>query len=343
MFQHILPNVLGPVLVIATINLALAIITEATLSFLGVGLPPTEPSLGTMIQVGNKYLFSGSWWMVAFPGLTLALLALAVNLLGDWLRDALNPKLQIELRDATLVTVGDDSAVRATWFRNRAGDRVHRPACLAAGAADAQADQWARSGDALTLDPHAQNEGPTHNLLHQIYEPLILRDRTGKLLPDARDSPGRSPADPTVWEFKLRQGVKFHNGNAFNADDVVFSLERALQPTSDMKGLLTSIEKVSKVDDYTVHIKTKGPNPLLPDYLTNLYMMDKEWSRGQQHGHRRRTTRTRRTTSPSATPTAPGPTRWCRASRTCKHRAQAQRRLLGQGPSCRSASPRSPT
>ncbi len=94
MFQHILPNVMGPVMVLATINLALAIITEATLSFLGVGLPPTEPSLGTMIQVGNKYLFSGSWWMVAFPGLTLALLAVAVNLLGDWLRDALNPKLR---------------------------------------------------------------------------------------------------------------------------------------------------------------------------------------------------------------------------------------------------------
>src|SRR5262249_12955657 len=94
MFQHILPNVMSPVLVIATINLALAIITEATLSFLGVGLPPTEPSLGTMIQIGNKYLFSGSWWMVAFPGITLALLALAVNLLGDWLRDALNPKLR---------------------------------------------------------------------------------------------------------------------------------------------------------------------------------------------------------------------------------------------------------
>ena len=94
MFQHILPNVMSPVLVIATINLALAIITEATLSFLGVGLPPTAPSLGTMIQIGNKFLFSGSWWMVAFPGVTLALLALAVNLLGDWLRDALNPKLR---------------------------------------------------------------------------------------------------------------------------------------------------------------------------------------------------------------------------------------------------------
>lgn len=94
MFQHILPNVLGPVLVIATVNLAFAILLEATLSFLGVGLPPTEPSLGTMIQIGNKYLFSGSWWMVAFPGITLALLAIAVNLLGDWLRDALNPKLR---------------------------------------------------------------------------------------------------------------------------------------------------------------------------------------------------------------------------------------------------------
>ena len=94
MFQHILPNVLGPVLVIATINLALTIILEATLSFLGVGLPPTEPSLGTMIQVGNKYLFSGSWWMVAFPGVTLAALVLSVNLVGDWLRDALNPRLR---------------------------------------------------------------------------------------------------------------------------------------------------------------------------------------------------------------------------------------------------------
>ncbi len=94
MFKHVLPNVLSPVLVIATINLALAIITEATLSFLGVGLPPTEPSLGTMIQVGNTFLLSGSSWMVLYPGLTLAILVLAVNLLGDWLRDALNPRLR---------------------------------------------------------------------------------------------------------------------------------------------------------------------------------------------------------------------------------------------------------
>jgi peptide/nickel transport system permease protein len=94
MFRHVLPNVMGPVMVIVTINLALAIITEATLSFLGVGLPPTEPSLGTLISVGNQFLFSGEWWGVIFPGLTLAALVLAVNLLGDWLRDALNPKLQ---------------------------------------------------------------------------------------------------------------------------------------------------------------------------------------------------------------------------------------------------------
>jgi peptide/nickel transport system permease protein len=94
MFQHVLPNVLSPVLVIATINLSLAIITEATLSFLGVGLPPTEPSLGTMIGTGNEFLMSGSYWMVLFPGLTLAVLVLAVNLIGDWLRDALNPKLR---------------------------------------------------------------------------------------------------------------------------------------------------------------------------------------------------------------------------------------------------------
>ncbi len=94
MLRHVLPNVIGPVLVILTINLGLAVITEATLSFLGVGLPATQPSLGTLISIGNRYLFSGDWWIVAFPGITLAALVLAVNLLGDWLRDALNPRLR---------------------------------------------------------------------------------------------------------------------------------------------------------------------------------------------------------------------------------------------------------
>ena len=91
---HLLPNVIGPVLVIGTINLATAILTEATLSFLGVGLPPTQPSLGTLIRVGNNYLLSGDWWISIFPGIVLALLILSVNLLGDWLRDAFNPKLR---------------------------------------------------------------------------------------------------------------------------------------------------------------------------------------------------------------------------------------------------------
>ena len=94
MLRHVLPNAMGPVLVIATISLAVAILTEATLSFLGVGVPPTRPSLGTLIDIGQDFLFSGEWWIVVFPGVLLAALILAVNLLGDWLRDAFNPKLR---------------------------------------------------------------------------------------------------------------------------------------------------------------------------------------------------------------------------------------------------------
>jgi peptide/nickel transport system permease protein len=94
MLKHVLPNVLGPVLVLATVHIATAIITEATLSFLGVGVPPTTPSLGTLIRIGNEFLFSGEWWITIFPGVALILLVLSVNLLGDWLRDALNPKLR---------------------------------------------------------------------------------------------------------------------------------------------------------------------------------------------------------------------------------------------------------
>src|SRR3954453_18554259 len=116
---------------------------------------------------------------------------------------------------------------------------------LAVGTADARPVKWARSGDALPLDPHGQNEGPTHNLLQLIYEPLILRHLDGKLLPTLALS-WKVMSDPTVWELKLRPNVKFHNGNAFDADDVVFSIARALQPSSAMKGLLTSIDQVTK-------------------------------------------------------------------------------------------------
>jgi peptide/nickel transport system permease protein len=94
MFRHVFPNVLGPVLVLATIQIGGAIITEATLSFLGVGVPPTAPSLGTLIRIGQDFLFSGEWWITVFPGVMLVLIALSVNLLGDWLRDALNPRLR---------------------------------------------------------------------------------------------------------------------------------------------------------------------------------------------------------------------------------------------------------
>ncbi|QIE57279.1 ABC transporter permease [Pikeienuella piscinae] len=94
MIRHILPNVMGPVLVIATLGLAVAVLTEATLSFLGVGVPPTEPSLGTLIKIGSDYLFSGAWWITIFPGAALAILILSVNLVGDWLRDVMNPKLR---------------------------------------------------------------------------------------------------------------------------------------------------------------------------------------------------------------------------------------------------------
>jgi peptide/nickel transport system permease protein len=94
MLWHVLPNVMGPVLVLATIHIATAIITEATLSFLGVGVPATQPSLGTLIRVGNEFLYSGEWWITVFPGAALIVLVLSVNLLGDWLRDALNPKLR---------------------------------------------------------------------------------------------------------------------------------------------------------------------------------------------------------------------------------------------------------
>ncbi len=149
---------------------------------------------------------------------------------------------------------------------------------LTAVSAEARTLRWARAGDSLTLDPHAQNEGATHALAHHVYEPLANRNQKGDLIPGLATSWRTLPNDPTVWEFKLRQNVKFHNGAPFNADDAVFSLNRAMQPTSEMKGLLTSVESVTKVDDSTIHIKTKGPNPLLVNNLTNTFMMDKEWA-----------------------------------------------------------------
>lgn len=139
--------------------------------------------------------------------------------------------------------------------------------------------RWARSVDASTLDPHALNNGPNHALLHQVYEPLLIRAPDGSLQPTLAES-WKPTADPKVWEFKLRKGVKFHDGSVLTADDVVFSLQRARAPTSDMKSLLVSITGVAKVDPFTVHITTGGgPNPLLPSSLTNIQILSQAWAR----------------------------------------------------------------
>jgi peptide/nickel transport system substrate-binding protein len=141
--------------------------------------------------------------------------------------------------------------------------------------------RWARSMDVSSLDPHAANTGPDILLAHQIYEPLIIRQVDGWMVPALAMSWALT-GDPKVWEFKLRPNVRFHDGARFTADDVVFSIERARSETSDMKSLLSSVENVTKVDDLTVRIRTKGPDPLLPNNLTDIFIMDREWC--ETHG-----------------------------------------------------------
>lgn len=145
-------------------------------------------------------------------------------------------------------------------------------------AASAETIRWARAGDALTLDPHAQNEGPTSALAHQIMEPLVMRDMTGAMVPALSTEWGPSEADPNVWTFKLREGVTYHDGAEFDSEDVVFSLNRAMTPDSDYKELLASVVEVRAPDKYTVEIVTNGPNPIMPNNLTNMFMMDKGWA-----------------------------------------------------------------
>jgi peptide/nickel transport system substrate-binding protein len=144
--------------------------------------------------------------------------------------------------------------------------------------ASAETLRWARAGDSLTLDPHAQNEGPTHTLAHQIYEPLIIRDMTGAFEAALATDWAPKADDPNVWVFNLRQGVTYHDGADFTAEDVVFSINRAKQENSGMKELLSSVVEVRAVDDHTVEFVTDGPNPILPSNLTNLFMMDSGWA-----------------------------------------------------------------
>ncbi|WP_424992614.1 ABC transporter substrate-binding protein [Oceaniradius stylonematis] len=144
--------------------------------------------------------------------------------------------------------------------------------------ASAETLRWARAGDSLTLDPHSQNEGPTHALAQQIYEPLISPDMEAKPIPALATEWSVKEGNPNVWVFKLREGVTFHEGQDFTAEDVVFSFNRAKLESSDMKELLVTITEVRAVDDYTVEMETEGPNPILPNNLTNLFIMDKGWA-----------------------------------------------------------------
>lgn len=149
---------------------------------------------------------------------------------------------------------------------------------MTAGAASAETLRWARAGDSLTMDPHAQNEGPTHTMAHQIYEPLIIRDSAGKIEAALATSWGPSATNPNIWEFNLREGVKFHDGADFDAEDVVYSIQRAMSPDSDMKELLSSVKEVRAKSQYVVEIETDGPNPIMASNLTNLFIMDKGWT-----------------------------------------------------------------
>ncbi len=155
-------------------------------------------------------------------------------------------------------------------------------AAIIAGAtsmASAETLRWARAGDGLTLDPHAQNEGPTAALNQQMMEALVMRDMTGKIVPALATEWGPSEADPNVWWFTLRQGVTFHDGSAFDSEDVVFSFNRAMTPDSDFKELLASVVEVRATGPYGFEIVTDGPNPIMPSNITGLLIMDETWAK----------------------------------------------------------------
>ena len=153
-------------------------------------------------------------------------------------------------------------------------------ALLTATAPNAGAEtlRWARAGDSLTLGPHARNEGPTSALAHQIMEPLVLRDMSGKIVPALATGWGPSESDPNVWIFKLREGVKFHDDAEFDSEDAVFSFNRAMTREGDFKTLLASVREVRVPAKHVFEIVTNGPNPIMPANLTNIFILDKGWA-----------------------------------------------------------------
>ena len=151
---------------------------------------------------------------------------------------------------------------------------------LAAAGAPAETLRWARASDPTSLDPHAFNVGTNFALLHQMYETLLTRDARGRLVPALATS-WNMTSDPTVWEFKLRPGVKFHDGATLSARDVVFSLNRARGPTAQVKSLLSSMVEARAVDELTVQVKTSGPNLIFPNNLTNLFIMNEAWAKAK--------------------------------------------------------------
>ncbi|PMR75355.1 ABC transporter substrate-binding protein [Billgrantia endophytica] len=153
---------------------------------------------------------------------------------------------------------------------------------MVASAAHAETLRWTRSADSLTLDPHSRNEGPTHSVSHQIFDTLLYQDMNLEQQPGLATDWYVKEDDPEVWVFDIREGVTFHEGQALTADDVVFSLNRARHSNSDMRGLLTAIVEVRATDEHTVEIQTDGPNPLVPNNLTNLFIMSQEWA--EEHG-----------------------------------------------------------
>lgn len=149
---------------------------------------------------------------------------------------------------------------------------------LAASAASAETLRWARVADALTMDPHSQNEGPTSTVLHHIYETLVRRGTDGSLQPRLATEWMIHEEDPTVWVFKLRDDVTFHDGSAFTAEDVVFSLERVRHESSGFRALHSAVVGATAVDDHTVHVQMAGPSPLYPQNLTNFFIVDSGWA-----------------------------------------------------------------